>query len=257
MKLTAFLCALSLQLLAEPVTPELLQPYSANMETYEFSPIETSAAAGISHAPLDMMLKKYVSASGSVNYAGFKNDPTLGRYLGILESADPKSMSRAEQKAFWINVYNIYTIKLIIDNYPLKSINDIGSPWDKKFIRIAGNNYSLNQVENEILRPQFNDARVHFAINCASISCPKLHNRAFTAENLESKLDKLTREFVNGNMNELTPQKVMVSKIFDWYAVDFITDGSLIDWLNKYADIEINSDAAIAYKKYDWGLNGN
>ncbi len=262
MKLTLILCSLSVQLLAAngPITPDVLEAYSVDMNMYEFPVLEEANTSvpviAVSHAPLDAMLKKYVSASGKVDYASFKNDPTIARYLGMLESATPSAMDRNEEKAFWINVYNIYTIKLIIDNNVPKSINDIGSPWDKKFIKIAGKTYSLNQVENEILRPKFGDARVHFAINCASISCPKLHNAAFTASNLEAKLEKLTKEFVNDSaMNDISAGNIKISNIFDWYGVDFKKEGTVIDWLNKYSNVQINSDAKIGYKNYNWNLN--
>lgn len=260
MKLTVILCTLSLQLLAgeSSISPELLAPYT--IEAHEAwlaeQPVVEAPVVGMNYGPLDMMLKKHVTAAGKVDYASFKNDPNLSRFLRMMEAADPSGWSTNEQKAFWINVYNIYTIKLIIDNYPVKSINDIGSPWDKKFINIAGKSYSLNQVENEILRPRFNDPRVHFGINCASISCPKLHNAAFTASNLDSKLNKLTKEFVNDKkMNELNASSIKVSKIFDWYGVDFKKDGTLLDWLNKYSDTKINSDAKLTYANYDWNLN--
>ncbi len=249
MKLTVVLCTLSLHLLAAsgPITPEILAPYAISNKT---------EVVGVSHAPLDAMLKKYVSADGKVDYESFKNDPTLDRYIGMLGSVDPGSLSTKEQMAYWINAYNAFTIKLVLDNYPVKSIKDVGSPWDKKFIRIMGKVYSLNQIENEILRPQFGDARIHFAINCASISCPKLHNAAFTAENLEGKLDQLTRAFVNdASMNQISAGSVKISELFNWYGVDFKKNGTLIDWLNKYSDVKINANATISNMKYNWNLN--
>ena len=262
MKLTLLLCSISLQLLAAngPVTADIFEPYSVDTKTYEFPKLEevitTVPLVGVSHAPLDAMLRKYVSASGKVDYASFKSDPTIARYLGMLESASPAVMSRNEEMAFWINVYNIYTIKLIIDNNMPKSIKDIGSPWDKKFIKIDGQTYSLNQVENEILRSKFNDPRVHFAINCASISCPKLHNTAFTASNVEGELEKLTKEFVNDSaMNYLSEGSIKISNIFNWYGIDFKKEGSVIDWLNKYSNVQIDSSAKITYMNYNWNLN--
>jgi hypothetical protein len=254
MKLILILCLFSFQLSAANGS------VAATLITYEFTKLEESAPptplVGLSHAPLDAMLRKYVSTTGKVDYASFKNDPTIARYLGMLESATPSAMGENEEKAFWINVYNIYTIKLIIDNKMPKSIKDIGSPWDRKFIKIAGETYSLNQVENEILRPKFKDARIHFAINCASVSCPKLHNAAFTASNIEAKLEQLAREFVNDSaMNELSAGRIKISNIFDWYGVDFKQSGTVIDWLNQYSDVTINADAKIGYKNYNWDLN--
>ena len=113
-------------------------------------------------------------------------------------------------------------------------------------------------MENEILRSKFNDPRVHFAINCASVSCPKLHNAAFTASNIEGKLEKLTKEFVNDSaMNNLSEGRIKISKIFNWYGIDFKKDGSVIDWLNKYSNVQIDSSAKISYMNYNWNLNND
>ena len=181
MKLIALFCALTLNSLHSHEAPlvDILESYSVN-------PSEGLLEVKAGHTVWDMMLKKHVSSTGKVDYDGFKSDPNFERYITILESANPNdpSWSSNDKKAFWINAYNSFTIKLILDNYPVKSIKDISSPWDKKFITINGENYSLNQIENDILRPTYKDARIHFAVNCAAVSCPKLHNRAFTAENL-------------------------------------------------------------------------
>ena len=227
-------------------------------ELEKLDPSDFELLSAVNHSSWDMILQKHVSTSGKVDYESLKTNPNLSRYLSILKAANPDdaSWSENDKKAFWINAYNAFTVRLILDNYPVKSINDISKPWDKKFIVINGKNYSLNQIENDILRPKFKDARVHFAINCASISCPKLHNKAFTKDNLESKLETLTKAFVNNSsMNELSADAVKVSKIFDWYGVDFKTDGTLIDWLNKYSNTSINSDAKVSYKSYNWNLN--
>ncbi len=253
MKLVLLLCVFALNSLDSHETPltEILNEYSV-------TPSEGLLEVKAGHTVWDMMLKKYVSSTGKVDYEGFKSDPNFKRYIGILESANPAdaSWSANDKKAFWINAYNSFTIKLIIDNYPLKSIKDVGSPWDKKFITINGKNYSLNQIENDILRPTYNDPRIHFAVNCAAVSCPKLHNGAFTAENLNSKLEKLTKEFVNNkSMNDISAGQVKISKIFEWYAVDFTKSGSIIDWLNKYSTVKIDSGASVSYKGYTWSLN--
>ena len=157
--------------------------------------------------------------------------------------------------AFWINAYNAYTIVLILDNYPLSSITQLegGKVWDKKWITIGSKRYSLNNIENDILRPQFQDPRIHFAVNCAAKSCPPLHNRAFTASNLDTLLDKQTKAFINDETyNKITKKAVTVSKIFDWYAEDF---SDLIGYLNEYSNTAIQSNAAIKFTEYDWSLN--
>ena len=157
--------------------------------------------------------------------------------------------------AFWINAYNAFTVKLIVDNYPVASITklDGGKPWDRKWIKIGDKTYSLNNIENDILRPQFKDARIHFAVNCAAQSCPPLLNKAWTADNLESNFEKQAKAFVNNpKFNTISAKNVKVSKIFDWYKADF---GNLIDFLNKYASTNINGNAKVEYVEYDWALN--
>lgn len=209
------------------------------------------------HRAWDALLRKYVSEAGKVNYSGFKSDKTkLQAYLEELASNPVQSdWSRSEKMAYWINVYNAYTIKLILDHYPVSSITNLhdGKPWDVKSIKLGNKTYSLDQVENDILRPHFKDARIHFAVNCAARSCPPLLNRAWTAENLNRYLEQQTRAFINNpKYNTLNTKKIEVSKIFDWYAADF---GDLTDFLNKYARIKINDQAEITYRKYDWSLN--
>jgi hypothetical protein len=210
-----------------------------------------------SHAGLDSLLQKYVSETGKVNYKGLKtNKEALDAYCQSL-SKNPvqESWSREEKLAFWINAYNAFTLQLIVDNYPLKSIMNLdgGKTWDLKRIQLGDKKYSLNQIENDIIRPQFKDARIHFALNCAAKSCPPLWNRAYTAKNLDSALETRTKAFINDpKFNTITASKASVSKIFEWYAADF---GDLKKYLNKYAAIQLKSDAAVTFKEYDWGLN--
>lgn len=222
------------------------------------APKAKKAANKPSHSAFNTLLNKYVTSSGTVNYAGFKSQKsTLDNYLNDLaENPVQSSWSKNEKMAYWINLYNAATIKLILDNYPTSSIKNIngGKPWDKRWIKSGSKTYTLNEIENSILRPQFNDARIHFAVNCAAISCPRLMNKAFTASNLNSLLDENARWFINNTtFNSLSAKKVEISKIFDWYAADF---GNIIDYLNKYATTEIKSNAKVTYKAYDWDLNG-
>jgi hypothetical protein len=210
-----------------------------------------------SHEAWDAMLKKYVSASGQVNYKGIKAEKSkLEDYLKTLSTNAPEeSWSKAEQLAFWINAYNAFTIKLIVDNYPTTSIAKLhaGKPWDQKWIKIGSKTYTLNNIENDILRPQFKDPRIHFAVNCAAKSCPPLLNAAWTASNLNANLDAQAKKFINNpTFNKLSEKKAEVSKIFEWYAADF---GKLIDFLNKYAAAKVGVKAKVSYLEYDWGLN--
>ncbi len=219
-----------------------------------------STAQNVSHAQWDALLKKYVSPSGKVNYKGFKADrPNLQKYLRVLMSNPPKSTwSKNERKAYWINAYNAFTIELIVKNYPVKSIKDIasGKPWDLKFIKIGTKTYSLNDIEHNILRKNYGDSRIHFGIVCASYSCPKLVNKAFTTENVNSVLSANARQFINDpKRNKITSSSAQISKLFEWFKDDFTKSGSLKDYLNKYSKVKVNASTKITYMPYNWSLN--
>ncbi len=210
------------------------------------------------HQPFNNLLQKYVTSTGSVNYLGLKQDEKiLDKYLNELSKNIPdNSYSRNASLAYWINAYNAFTLKLILDNYPLKSITDLnnGKPWDVKWITLGNKKYSLNNIENDIIRPGYKDGRIHFALNCAAISCPPLLNKAFTANNLEELLEARTSSFINSQANDLGATKITVSKVFDWYKKDF---GDVNAFINKYSKTKINKNAFISYKEYNWNLNKN
>lgn len=197
-----------------------------------------------------------MNRSGQVNYQAIKANRTpLDSVIGFFSQTTPKTTwSRNEQLAFWLNAYNAFTIKLIVDNFPTQSIMklDGGKSWDVKRVNIGGKMYSLNQIENEIIRPQFKDARIHFALNCAAKSCPPLHNEAFTAANVEKLMEQRTRAFIRSSGNQLGKDAVKISKIFEWYASDF---GDLVAFLNRYASVKISPKAKVEYLEYNWGLN--
>jgi len=233
--------------------------FHATAETSDMSSIEIeNQRSNPTYQMWDKILQANVSKTGVVNYKGIKADPNFNKLVEIFNATDVSTMTKAESKVFWINAYNIYTIKLIIDNYPLKSIMDLdgGKPWDKKFITISGKSYSLNDIENNILRKKYNDPRIHFAINCASFSCPTLYNHAFFVGSEESILNTLARKFVNDpKRNKISEKKIEISSIFDWYNVDFVKNGNLIRFLNQYSDLKIDDDATISYMNYNWNLN--
>lgn len=215
-------------------------------------------AGGVDHSAFSQLLSKHVSETGVVDYAAFKKDrKELDQYLKLLkENPVQTKWSRNEQMAYWINAYNAFTIKLILENYPVESIMDIngGKAWDKKWIKLGNQTYSLNQIENDILRPQFNDPRIHFAVNCAAKSCPPLMNKAWTADNLEKDLEARTKAFINNRAyNVYNDSGIKVSKIFEWYAKDF---GQLNHFINKYSVVQLTDYANIEFQKYDWKLNG-
>ena len=209
------------------------------------------------------LLQKNVTEDGIVDYKSLKeNEAKLDSYITYLEKTSPeKSWSENKQKAFWINAYNAYTVKLILENYPLKSIMNIKKKgkdaWNIPFAKVGNRTYTLNHIEHEILRKNFNDPRIHVGVNCASGSCPQLGNFAFTEQNYETKTNKLMKKFINDtSRNKISKKKVQISSIFDWFKGDFTKNGSVIDYLNKYSDIKISSKAKISYLKYDWTLNG-
>ena len=234
--------------------------------------LSTFAASGWSKATVDHslygeLLNKYVK-NGVVDYQGFKNDePLLDQYLETLENIEVNSLSRDEQFAFYVNAYNAWTIKLILGAYPgIKSIKDLGnifkSPWEKEIVRINGRVLTLDDIEHEILRPQFNDPRVHFAVNCASKSCPPLISEPYRGSTLNRQLDNAAQAFINDpKSNYLKGNELYVSRIFKWFAEDFNDDP--VGFFLKYAEGDFKKEllaqkdtVKIVYLSYDWSLNG-
>ncbi|UQD57342.1 DUF547 domain-containing protein [Flavobacterium sp. K5-23] len=220
--------------------------------------IEISSTSNhIDHKQWDDLLRKNVSAKGNVNYKGFKKEAKqLQSYLDELANKTPeKSWSKNAVLAYWINAYNAFTVKLIIDNYPVKSIKDINDPWGKKFFTLGGKKYSLEQIEHEILR-KMDEPRIHFAINCASFSCPNLLNEAYTEAKIEKQLESVSKSFVNDKTkNTISADRIEISEIFNWFSGDFKTKGTLIDFLNQYSSTKINKKATVKFKSYNWNLN--
>lgn len=210
---------------------------------------------------LNTVLSNNVSATGEVDYASIKANPThLNNYLNYVKDVDITSWSSNKKKAFWMNVYNAFTIKLIVDNYPLKSIMDIKqgdkNAWKIPLVHAAGRTLDLNDVEHEVLRKDFNDPRIHVGINCASYSCPPIPNYAFTEGNVESKLEVLMEKFVNDSKrNTLNATNPKLSKIFEWFKGDFTKSSTLIEYINQYAKTKIEASANVGFLEYNWTLN--
>ncbi len=227
----------------------------------------SSNSQPISFDDWNELLQKHVSAQGNVDYQGFKDDsPQLNSFLTKLKAHHPndKNWSEAEQIAYWINAYNAFTVKLIVDNYPLKSIKEIGgsipfvnTSWDIKFFEIEKNLYDLNDIEHGILRKKYVEPRIHFAVNCASVSCPRLLNEAFVPERLEEQLTQVATSFINNETkNLITPQKASLSKIFSWFSGDFEkTHDNITAFINQYSKVKITDQTKIEYMDYDWNLN--
>ncbi|VXA93040.1 conserved hypothetical protein [Flavobacterium sp. 9AF] len=205
-----------------------------------------------------LLLNKHVSKQGNVNYHLLQsNKADLNEVVKQFEVNYPTSKwSRNEVLAYYINAYNLYTLKKVVDNYPIKSIKNINNAWDDKFIKLGSKKVSLSYIEHDILR-KMNEPRIHFAINCASFSCPNLINEAYLPKTLENQLELAAKKFINdSSKNIITANEIKISEIFNWFAKDFKTkNNSLIDYLNKYAEVKINENAKIRYLDYNWNLN--
>lgn len=203
-----------------------------------------------------------------VDYAGLKADPDYVTALADLAVARPEALaSEAARFAFWVNAYNLLAIKTVVDRYPVKSIRDGGSwltsIWKTKIGVAAGRERTLDEIEHEILRKEFREPRVHFAIVCASLSCPDLRREPYTAERLEAQLDEATRDFLANRTKGLLPdgrrRNVRVSMIFKWFAADF--PGGVAPFLRAHVStseaawLASLTPADLAYLDYDWSLN--
>jgi hypothetical protein len=232
------------------------------VETEIETPIETAIEevipkAAFNHTIWDELLKAHVSKAGIVNYNGFESQKlTLRKYITSLGQKMPEERWTKEDKlAYWMNAYNAMTVDLILRNMPLQSIKDIKNPWDQRYWKLGEKYYNLDEIEHQILR-KMNDPRIHFGINCASFSCPPLLNVAFTAQEVNAQLDYLANRFINDtSRNTIASDRVEISKIFDWFSKDFMQNGSVIDYLNQYSEVTIDSNARVRYKEYDWILN--
>lgn len=191
----------------------------------------------------------------------------LNNYLDQLQALDPRQFARDVQMAYWINLYNALTIQVVLDAYPVESITGISEdfvsfgPWDDVAAEVAGQALTLNDIEHRILRPIWQDNRIHYAVNCASIGCPNLSGTAFTAANLEQQLEAAAHAYVNHERGvQFDDGDLLVSSIYHWYKVDFgNTDESLIEHLKIYANNDLKQqleqyDGPIDHA-YDWNLN--
>lgn len=206
------------------------------------------------------VLKMYVNEKGDVDYSGLKKaHELLGQAIQHFQNHPPQNnWSDKKELAYWINAYNLFTLKLIIDHYPVKSIQDIdnGKPWDTKWIALEGKKYSLNQIENDIIRVRFNEPRIHFAVNCASFSCPKLLNKPYEESILDQQLTAQTKAFINNPAhNQISASELRLSPIFKWYASDFQSAGGAKAFVAKYANAKVSESAKVVYNDYDWSLN--
>jgi hypothetical protein len=230
----------------------------------------------IDHADLDLILQRYVDANHPSGINRFKYSSVsqkdrlaLKDYLQYMQDVEVSGLNRDEQKAYWINLYNALTVDVILNHYPVKSIRDIdispgffsNGPWDAKLLKIEGQEISLNDIEHRILRPIWQDNRIHYAVNCASLGCPNIQSQAFTSQNLDMLLEKAASDFINHPRGvSFTRNRLRVSSIYFWFQADFgDSEKGIIQHLKKYLSPEnIRKSNAMQKKmshQYDWNLN--
>jgi hypothetical protein len=202
------------------------------------------------------MLEKYVDTLGQVDYQNWLTEKDqLDAYLQTLEKLPPLEQASKEAKlAYWINAYNALTVQLILENYPLKSIRDLDKPWDTICFQLKGKSYTMGAIEHEILR-KMNEPRIHFAINCASASCPQLLNQAYREKQLETQLTERTRVFLmDTTKNKLQTDRIELSRIFLWFGNDFGSKEERLEFISNYSGMNLEGPK-IDYLPYDWSLN--
>jgi hypothetical protein len=229
------------------------QSSSANFDWSEYSSL---LADNITRA------EKFGITSNLVNYKNISNDPRFNSLIEKLANFDISILENEDKLAFYINTYNIFAIKLVTDHKPHKSIRDIGSwfspVWQKPAGVLNGKPISLDTIEHKILR-KMKEPRIHFAIVCASMSCPDLRAKAYSSKNLENQLEEQTRLFLANKVKgmRIENEKIYISKIFDWFSEDFSEDDSATGVLQFIAKYQIEAGRFSSYKTldYNWKLN--
>ncbi|MEM9723994.1 MAG: DUF547 domain-containing protein [Pseudomonadota bacterium] len=236
---------------------------------------DPNSATQVDHSGWDRILKQYVSMRTDgvtvVDYDRLKTDDrgALDAYVAQLEATPVSALNRDEQFAYWVNFYNALTVKVIVDNYPTDSIRDVDispgffadGPWGAPLVTVEGEPLTLDDMEHRILRPIWNDPRIHYAVNCAAVSCPNLQPEAYTAANRETLLNNGARAYVNDPRGVVLEQgQLRVSSIYDWFEEDFGgSDAGVIAHIQQFAGPELQRRLRgvrrIAGDDYDWSLN--
>jgi hypothetical protein len=221
------------------------------------------------------LLDRYVVQERWVDYDGWRasteDRAALQAYIDGLVATDIFALEHDEQIAAWINLYNALTVDLILDNEPVASIKDLGtlmtSPWEPVLVTVAGRELSLNTIEHEILRKDFEEPRIHFALNCASVSCPPLASREYTADNLDSLLDEVASRALHddtwfdpsGCGGAYGPGALRLTRLFDWFSDDFGGEDGVRAFIQRYRpELRfqlLNTGCTLEYMDYDWNLN--
>jgi hypothetical protein len=233
------------------------------IETYA----EARDGAVFDHGTFDRLLGQHVDAEGFVDYRGLgARAEQLDAYIDSLAEAPFELMGRDERLALLINAYNAFTLRLILDYYPTDSIRDIPSEerWDAERWHLAGGTYSLNQIEHELIRPNFREPRIHFALVCAAVGCPPLRTEAYTSERLEEQLEDQTRNTHSSErwlVYRPDDDLVELTSLYDWYRGDFEqVGGSILDYAARYREdlrlgLQAGLDIKVRFLDYDWALN--
>lgn len=272
---TGFLLLLSLHLLVLGVAPADAGPSADPWVIWEAN--DPAGKIRVDHNPWDRFLKKYLvsnhpSGINRVRYDAVTQEDrqALDDYVRRLQQVIVTRLPRNEQKAYWINLYNALTVKVVLDHYPVKSIRNIDispgifsrGPWGAKLLTIENQKVSLDDIEHRILRPLWRDNRIHYAVNCASLGCPNLQPEAYTVQNTEDLLGKGAREYVNHARGvNLVRGRLSLSSIYKWFQEDFGgSEESVVQHLQRYAMPELaenlkNFRGKISYE-YDWRING-
>src|SRR3990167_726111 len=217
----------------------------------------------------DGVLGRYVSKDGLVDYKGLKKDKDFMRYIEYLSTTDPDKLpSDKHRLAFWINAYNAFVLKGVLDEYPIKSVLDVGwlphSFFKRKEFLTKQGKITLQEIENVKIREAFREPRIHFAINCASMSCPKLLTESYKAGKLEEQFETQATSFINDKSKNYLDKEnriLYLSSIFKWYKDDFIQNGEKTEaYIARYlnpddAEFIRNNKVTIKYLDYNWGLN--
>ncbi len=236
---------------------------------------DPTSTATVDNRPWDAFLRAYLVAGADgvrrVAYGGVtaEDRAALDAYVDGLAAVPVSDLNRPEQRAYWINLYNALTVKVVLDHYPVDSIRDIDispglfadGPWGRKLVSVEGTAISLDDIEHRILRPLWRDPRLHYVLNCASVGCPDLPSRAVTADGTETLLDAAARRYINHSRGaRVDGGRLVVSSIYDWFMEDFGGDDSaVIAHLRRYADppllARLDGIESIADDAYDWALN--
>ena len=265
--LAALALTFALPAAAAPIAIERqFAPKSALVDA-RFEASDEASNAAVDHAAWGRFLEAYVVAGPTginlVRYKAVTRDDkaALAAYIASLEATDTSALARKEQLAFWFNLYNAATVKLILDHPGIASIQDIKKPWDTAVTTVKGRALTLNEIEHGIIRPLAKDARIHYAVNCASMGCPDLARAPFTGAGLGAQLDAAARSYVNHPRGvSIAKGKVTLSKIYGWYRDDFgKDDAALFDHIRQYAAPAL-AESLKGVKKaagyeYDWALN--